>query len=348
MDTPDGGSLCVNVFRPSSDIALPRENGVRGSNHKNTVPRTVLLVHDFMTDRRLFDRLLCQQQLTQTQSTILAPDLRGFGCSTLPSGVYSRSDDLATIVRTLVSHDARVDVVGSGMGGVVALELALAWPTIVRSVCVVGSGLPGHTWSSDKLFVDVTAAQLAGRFLQIIETEVEDDEERRAEIRSTMHAAVSHEDTDPVTWKRQFIAVNSTWSDIVKKGKKSIARGLLAMARDYSAFHFFHDDPALPRAYDGEPLIRRLKNVSCPVLVLVGDRDTADFIKIAHEIHSLVPRASDKVISIEECGHFGVAEQPEVVVGHLLQYWRQLDWPAENKINSDTSHVKSHSKIKCN
>lgn len=344
VDTPDGAKLCVKVFEPPDSTASSHENGTRDAEFENTTPRTVLLLHDFMTDRRLFDRLLDEQQLTQTRSTILAPDLRGYGCSSLPSGTYSRSDDLATIVRTLVSHEARVDVVGSGMGGVAALELALAWPTIVRSVCVVGSGLPGHTWSSDELFVDVTAAQLAGRFFQIIEIEAGDDKKRRAEMTSAMHASVSHEDADPVTWKRQFIAVNATWSDIVRKGNKSVARGLLAMARDYSAFHFFHDDPILPRAYDDEPLKTRLKNVPCPVLVLIGDKDTADFTKIAHEIYSLVPKVSGEVITIQDCGHFAVAEQPRVVVEHLLQFWQKLDsLEAENNVNSDRSHVNSES-----
>lgn len=346
VDTPDGARLCVNVFSPTGGTTTSHRNGDSNDAEEGSVLKgTVLLVHDFMTDRRLFDRLLNVEQLIETESTILAPDLRGFGRSSLPTDLYSRSDDLATIVRTLVSHDARVDVVGSGMGGAVALELALAWPTIVRSVCVAGSGLPGHTWTTDKLFVDVTAAQLAGRFFRIIDAEAGDDEKQRADMMSAIFAAVSREDVDPVTWKRQFIATNSTWSDIVRKGKKAIARDLLAMARDYSGFHFFHADPVVPRPYDSVPLISRLKNVSCPVLILIGDRETVDFTKIASEIYQLVPKPAREVIDIEDCGHFAVAEQPGVVVRHLLQFWQSLNCrKSERTDDINKPHVVTQSK----
>lgn len=310
IETSDGGRLCVDIYSP---INTPK--------HSAQKPRTVLLIHDFMTDRRLFNRLGAQRALSQC--TLLAPDLRGFGQSSNPTSAYSRSDDLVTVIHAL-AENTHVDVIGSGMGGAIALELALACPSVVHSICVAASGLPGHTWTSISLFLDISAAQLAGRFFRIIEEVAATDDKRRTDMTAAMYAAVSLEDADPVTWKRRFIAANPAWSDIVKRGRKDIARDLLRMARDYSAFHFFHEDPYVPRPFDGNPLFSRLAHVLCPVLTVVGKNDMVDFKTMSREICERVPRSSGRVITIDDCGHFAVLEYPEVVTQHLKTFWDTL------------------------
>jgi pimeloyl-ACP methyl ester carboxylesterase len=73
-------------------------------------------------------------------------DLRGHGRSAKPKGPYSISlfaEDTAALIRDLSLAPAHV--VGISMGGMIAFELALAFPQLVRSLVIVnsGPGLPG-------------------------------------------------------------------------------------------------------------------------------------------------------------------------------------------------------------
>lgn len=295
VQTDDGGTISVQIYN------------IKSATSKKSKTRAVLLLHDFMTDKRLFRRLTAESALQGC--LFIAPDLRGFGASSAPREPYSRSKDLLSVIRTILKEDGlqRVDVVGCGLGGAVALELALEAADSVRSVAVIGSGLPGHSWSTDRLFVDISASRLAGRLLQVVDKRV-------------VEAAVK-DATDIVKWKRSFIATNSTWGDVLKTGQKQITKELLEMARDYRGFHFFHEDPLVPCPFDGNPLIDRIVNVSQPVLVLVGETDTMDFREIALEIWDRVPNRYGDVVHVEATGHFVILERPNVVARKLKEFW---------------------------
>lgn len=292
VHTKDGGTLSVHVYDEAEKQGA-------------AVKQFVLFLHDFMTDKRLFHQLITCPELQGC--CCLAPDLRGFGSSSAPQELYSRSSDLMSVVRAIGAEAEGIDVVGSGMGGAVALQMALEEPKTVRSVAAVSSGLPGHSWSSDKLMVDISAARLAGRLLQTLEKRVVD--------------SVVEDATSVVKWKRTFIATNPTWSNILKSGQRRVAKELLEMARDYRGFHFFHNDPLVPDPFDGNPLIDQIANVVQPVLVLVGKDDSPDFRKIAQEIWGRVPNRFGEIIDIDNAGHFSVLERPEVVAKKLRGFW---------------------------
>jgi pimeloyl-ACP methyl ester carboxylesterase len=68
-------------------------------------------------------------------------DLRGHGASEKPAGEYSLSslgDDAAELIRALAAGPAHV--VGLSLGGMVAFQLAVDWPELVRSLTIVNSG----------------------------------------------------------------------------------------------------------------------------------------------------------------------------------------------------------------
>ena len=74
---------------------------------------------------------------------VISPDFRGFGDSPLPPEPYADADDVAELLDHLGVADAAV--VGSSMGGRVALELAARHPDRVNSLvllCPAYRGVP--------------------------------------------------------------------------------------------------------------------------------------------------------------------------------------------------------------
>ena len=100
----------------------------------------VVLLHSGVADRRMW-----QPQIPALghRFRVISPDLRGFGESPLPPEGYADADDVAELLDHLEVVDAAV--VGSSMGGRVALELATRHPDRVNSLvllCPAYRGVP--------------------------------------------------------------------------------------------------------------------------------------------------------------------------------------------------------------
>ncbi|MBL8989265.1 MAG: alpha/beta fold hydrolase, partial [Gemmatimonadetes bacterium] len=72
---------------------------------------------------------------------VVAPDLRGHGQSPKPAGPYAMRDlaaDVAALIRRV--GGGPVHVVGLSLGGMVAFQLAVDDPALVRTLTIVNSG----------------------------------------------------------------------------------------------------------------------------------------------------------------------------------------------------------------
>lgn len=70
-------------------------------------------------------------------------DTRGHGQSDKPSSPYSIAlftEDIAKFIQSSAIETQRVHIVGISMGGMVALQLAVSYPELVKSIVVVNSG----------------------------------------------------------------------------------------------------------------------------------------------------------------------------------------------------------------
>ncbi len=94
----------------------------------------VLVLHSGVADRRMWDALTGQ---LSARHRVLAPDLRGFGESSVPAGPtpYTDSGDVADLLDRLGTGP--VAVVGSSLGGRVAMELAVTRPDLVSSLLLL-------------------------------------------------------------------------------------------------------------------------------------------------------------------------------------------------------------------
>jgi len=105
----------------------------------------LVLIHGFALDSTMWDK-----QFMQFSSTykVIRYDLRGFGRSSRPVGVYSHVDDLLHLLQHL--GIASASFLGLSLGANVALNLALARPDSVKALIAASPGLAGHVWTQER------------------------------------------------------------------------------------------------------------------------------------------------------------------------------------------------------
>ncbi len=97
----------------------------------------VVLIHGFPLDHTIWDAVT---SILKEHARVLTPDLRGWGRSDAPQGVYSMSL-MASDVRALLDHLGieRAILVGHSMGGYVSLAFARAYPGRISALGLVAS-----------------------------------------------------------------------------------------------------------------------------------------------------------------------------------------------------------------
>ena len=106
----------------------------------------VLLLHGLGSSIRDWE---WQVPLFAQQYRVITCDIRGHGRSSKPPGPYSISQFTADVVELL--HQLQVDpahILGLSMGGMIAFQLAVDHPQLVKSMVIVNSGpeLVLRTW----------------------------------------------------------------------------------------------------------------------------------------------------------------------------------------------------------
>lgn len=260
-----------------------------------------------MTDVRLFDGILQPESALLQLASCVRFDMRGFGSSPDPSGPYNRSEDVAAVHALADAQPAHL--VGSGLGGAVALEYALAFPDAVASVSLVSSGLPGHTWKR-AMRAYFQLPTLDGTKPPVGESEVVEEARKLAK-----------------TWVRQ----SPEWREAILR-EDGVSDMLLDMFKRYSCFHFWGDDRLSPDPYESEPLSVRIADVEAPVLVMVGEHesggDAEDFRLIGEEIVSAVsaPAYGERqVLALKDAGHFGTLQASVHCEKCIADFWASLE-----------------------
>lgn len=165
---------------------------------------------------------------------VIAPDFRGHGASPGPPGAWRMTDFAADVVELLRSVGATpAHVVGLSLGGMVAFQMAVDAPEMVRSLVIVNSGpaFPGRSWRG-RLLIWSRLAMIRWRGMEPMGRTIAQRLFPAAEQAELAHAFVSH---------------------FVTNSPDHYANTLRAIQ------HFDVAD--------------RLGKVRCPVLAISGDRD---------------------------------------------------------------------------
>jgi len=245
----------------------------------------VALVHAGIADSRMWEP---QLRSFAAAHTVVRVDLPGFGNSPVESNPVSYRGAVAEALDA--AGVDRAALVGTSLGGRVALELALDLPQRVTALVLVGSGLDGHDWSQ--------------------EVEAFGEAEEEALARGDLQAAVDlNVDLWVVGPRRSAEEVDPALLELAAEMQRNAFR----LGEGHDDLREVRLDPAASQ---------RLGEVSVPTLVVTGDEDVDDIHVIAERLASEIPGAVRA--RIPGAAHLPNLERPEefdrIVLGFLAEH----------------------------
>jgi pimeloyl-ACP methyl ester carboxylesterase len=232
----------------------------------------LVLLHGGLVDSGLWDP---QFPVFARRYRTIRYDLRGFGRSSPAEGSYSHFDDLSALMARLGVE--RAHVLGLSMSGTVALDFALAHPSLTTALVHVAGGLSGYQPES------VTEQ----------ERELFEGEEAAYE-RGDMAEAVA------LTLR--------LWTVGPTRTPDAVAPEILARVREMSE-RLYARGEATPTRKLEPPAAERLREVRAPTLLVHGDRDVSHIAEVAERIEAGIPGA--RRVVIPDTAHHLNLERPE-------------------------------------
>ena len=241
------------------------------------------LVHAGVADRRMWSAFVAA---VRDGHRVIRHDVRGVGESLPPGGPWSHHTDLLSLLDELLI--TRAHVVGASMGAGIAVEAALARPGTVASLVLVAPG--------GALFDGAPAS-----FRPIWAAEVE---------------ALDRGDLD------EAVEINlRAWVD----GPNRLADAVDADVRAFvgrmqrEAFELPEwDSEQAPEHELSPPAAARIAELTCPILVVVGELDDPAILAVSERIAAEAPRA--RLVAIPGAGHMLSLEQPAVFADLLSSF----------------------------
>ncbi|HVE69144.1 MAG TPA: alpha/beta hydrolase [Solirubrobacteraceae bacterium] len=218
---------------------------------------------------------------------VIAPDLPGFGHSPMPDwriSIENYGRFLVSLLDALEVSDP-VPVVGNSMGGFVSAELAIKDPGRVQGLVLV------------------TAAGLSTKYLRFSEEMM-----RAGWFRAFARAVNSYAqipDARVETMVRRPRLRHLVLSQVVAHPRRLSPTMAAEMIRGSGR-------PAAPFATDAlvdYDIRDDLPNVSCPALIVWGEKDRVVGVEAAEEYRREIPHA--KFVMLEDTGHVPMIERPE-------------------------------------
>lgn len=244
----------------------------------------VLLIHGYPLGSWMWEP---QVQALRDRYRVLAPDLRGFGDSPLPSpacGMDDYADDLAELLAGLGVE--RAAVVGFSMGGYIALSLAERRPELLSALVLADTRAAPD--SDEARQARTTAAEQVLR-----------------EGAAPIAAAMAGKLLAPGAEQRQPGLVTDLRARMEQVAPESIACALGAM----------RDRPDRRRMLGG---------IAVPTLVVVGSEDVLTPPKEAKAMALAIPGA--RIALVLGAGHLSNLEAPAQFNTPLLDFLEEVLW----------------------
>lgn len=243
----------------------------------------IVLIHSAATDHRIWDD---QFEKFAKNYLVVRYDARGFGDSDLPGGAFSHADDLRDLLDFLDLDSARL--VGLGEGGAVALDGALSQPERITGVVIAAPTLvrlawsEAHQWTLDHLYDN-------GEFdaAQAVAELMGNPAFRPAQARDRAEQRL-----------QRILLDNAHMIQVRSMARSGQANGLESL------------------------LPERLKQVSVPVLILVGEHDAEPYHAACRTMMTYIPGAA--AATILDAGRFINVEQPEAFNRLALDFFAGL------------------------
>jgi pimeloyl-ACP methyl ester carboxylesterase len=219
---------------------------------------------------------------------IVAPDNRGAGRSSLPpSGVSipAMAEDAAEVLRALEIQHAHV--AGFSMGGAVAQEIAITHPAVVRSLVLSGTWTAPHVYWRRMFASWMAAAQAAASERELLEA-----------FFLWIYSREWHEDG----------TVDRLIDETLESPLAQDADAFLAQAQ---------------ACIDWAGAAERLRDVTIPTLVIVGDADIICPPRLSRPIVEAMPHAELAVL--QGAAHQPFQEKPDEYNSIVAGFWARAD-----------------------
>jgi 2-hydroxy-6-oxonona-2,4-dienedioate hydrolase len=220
---------------------------------------------------------------------VIRYDMRGYGKSEPVDGEFSHLSDLVSLLDALEIHRPLV-MMGCSMGGGLAMDFALTYPSRVQALIMVGSGPSGLELDvpAPSKFADAEKAFEAGDLDLVAEIETQIWFDGRGRTPEQVNQAMRK-----LLWEMDRIALSH---EVKQLGKR------------------------LPNTQT--PAFDRLGSLNIPVLVIVGAHDTPYILAAANYMTERIPSAR-KVI-IEDAAHLPNMDQPHEFQGIVQDFLESL------------------------
>jgi len=217
---------------------------------------------------------------------VIAFDNRGFGSSEKPAGPY---DNAALARLTIGLMDSlrlpEAVLIGHSMGGAIAAEVAIDYPTRVRGLVLIGSAGLG---AREPATLRVGRWPLIGPLVLAF----------RGRRQTARILKATYADPTKVT----EADVDQYYAPVAEPGYGRALRGVLRQFR-----------------IDG--LVGRLDRVAAPTLVLWGERDRIVPVGLGRVLATEIPRSA--FLTVQDAGHSVQEEAPDEVNRLVLKFLKE-------------------------
>jgi pimeloyl-ACP methyl ester carboxylesterase len=235
----------------------------------------VILLHSGVTDRRSWYAVA---EALQPKSDVVAYDMRGYGETSGVTYGFTHLDDLKAVLDQVAAGP--VWLVGSSMGGEVAIDAALAMPERVAGMVLLAPAVSG---APEPSVFDAPTDRLV-RMWEAAQTSGEIDEINRIEM-----------------W---------LWLDGPSAPEGRVAGPARELALAMNAIALKNEIPE-ESGKSGIAAWSRLEEINVPVTVACGDLDLPFIVARSKELADWLPKSRFHVF--EGMAHLPYLEQPAVV-----------------------------------
>ena len=245
--------------------------------HRKGKGNPVVFLHPLLfgseTYQNAFDKL-------PAEFPVFAIDWWGHGSSAsiqTPVTLEQMAQCLKQVLDKAVSPSQPVTLVGTSMGGMIALRFAIAYPDLVSRLVLIGTSADEEEGTAKKLFQAMirSADSLGGQSVL-------------GDMLSAMFSG-NFRDSNPG-------AIGSLVTGIVGK----------------PVSHFV---PCVNAVLDRTSICNNLSSIKAKTTIIVGDEDVAEPPAHSQILSELIPNA--KLIVVPNCGHLLPVEKPSVLVDTL-------------------------------
>ncbi len=244
----------------------------------------VVLIHGFPLDRTMWEA-----QLTEVGSIyrIIAPDLRGFGETAVPDGVYTVDLMADDVIETLDALNLTDPVVlgGLSMGGYVAMSLVLRYPDRFRALMLMDTRTAGDSEGTARVREDLArAVERSGKPDAVVEA-----------MLPVLFAPAMHTKHPEV---------------VARVRERMLGQSPLALASTLRGLAVRPD-----RSAD-------LAKIAVPTLVLAGEEDQVIPADETRRLAEVIPGA--RLVTIPEAGHLAPMENKVAANAAILDFLRSV------------------------